>query len=111
MSILVKGLQMPKDCEACPFWEGLVNGCPIAHYFTIRRKGVDRPEWCPLIPVPDHGDLIEKEYAIGSACSGRIRALPTTEDGEDWIRVEEVRQSIKSAPVVIPAERSEDGET
>lgn len=54
MGVYIKGLQMPKDCEACPFWEGLVNGCPITHYFTIRRKGVDRPEWCPLIPVPDH---------------------------------------------------------
>ena len=61
-----------------------------------------------ILLVPDHGDLIEREYAIASACSGRIRALPTTEDGENWIRVEEVRQSLKSVPVVIPAERSEE---
>ena len=56
--------------------------------------------------LPDHGDLIDREYAIGSACSGIIRTLPTTEGGENWIRVEEVRQSLKSVPVVIPAERS-----
>ena len=61
-----------------------------------------------IIAVPDHGDLIDREYAVGSACSGRIRTLPTTEDGEDWIRVEEVRQSLKSVPPVIPAERAEE---
>ena len=61
-----------------------------------------------ILLVPDHGDLIDRGYAIASACSGRIRALPTTEDGEDWIRVEEVRQSLKSVPVVIPAERGEE---
>lgn len=56
-----------------------------------------------IIELPDHGDLIDREYAIGSACSGIIR----TEDGEDWIRVKEVRQSLKFVPVVIPAERSQ----
>lgn len=60
-----------------------------------------------IIELPDHGDLMDREYAIASACSGRIRTLPTTEDGEDWIRVEEVRQSLKSVPIVIPAERSQ----
>lgn len=60
-----------------------------------------------IIELSDHGDLIEREYAIASACSGIKRTLPTTEGGEDWIRVEEVRQSLKSVPVVIPAERSQ----
>ena len=60
-----------------------------------------------IVELPNHGDLVDREYAVGSACSGRIRTLPTTEDGEDWIRVEEVRQSLKSVPAVIPAERSE----
>ena len=60
-----------------------------------------------IVELPNHGDLVDREYAVGSACSGRIRTLPTTEEGEDWIRVEEVRQSLKSVPAVIPAERSE----
>ena len=41
-------------------------------------------------------DLISRQVAIASAISGRIRALPTTEDGEDWIRVSEVRESLKA---------------
>lgn len=104
MSILLKGLKMPEKDEAL--------------VVVINSNGaVESPNWqwdytlikgAEAIPVPDHGDLIDREYAVGSACSGRIRALPTTEDGEDWIRVEEVRQSLKSVPAVIPAERSEE---
>lgn len=60
-----------------------------------------------IVKLSNHGDLVDREYAVGSACSGRIRTLPTTEDGEDWIRVEEVRQLLKSVPAVIQAERSE----
>ena len=91
MSVLINGMKMPKECGKC---------------FVGDREICSNG--CPLIELPDHGDLIEREYAIASACSGRIRALPTTEDGEDWIRVEEVRQSLKSVPAVIPAERSEE---
>lgn len=43
-------------------------------------------------------EYIDRTIAIGMAISGRIRALPTTEDGEDWIRVEEVRESLQSIP-------------
>ncbi len=109
MSLLIKGLKMPTSC---------LKGCPIdgincrlwedKYWASYEDPEKGRHRDCPLIELPDHGDLIDREYAVGSACSGRIRALPTTEDGEDWIRVEEVRQSLKSVPAVIPAERSED---
>lgn len=103
MSILIKELNM-KEIVYCPFCGEEYGECLISK----NREYCERLEKCPYEIIPDHGDLIEKEYAIASACSGRIRALPTTEDGEDWIRVEEVRQSLKSVPVVIPAERSEE---
>ena len=47
-------------------------------------------------------DLISRQAAIASAISGRIRTLPTTEDGEDWIRVSEVRESLKAVPSAQP---------
>ena len=43
-----------------------------------------------IVLVPDHGDLIDRDKL-------------TATDSWEWIRYE--------APVVIPAERSEDGET
>lgn len=48
----------------------------------------------------DH--LISRQAAIAYAVSGRIRALPTTEDGEDWIRVSEVRESLQRVPTIEP---------
>lgn len=110
MSILIKGAMPPSGCAFCHFNVdskcALIPGCNYDE-----TNGWQRRDDCPLVELPAHGDLIDREYAIASACSGIIRALPTTEDGEDWIRVEEVRQSLKSVPAVIPAERSDDGET
>ena len=45
-----------------------------------------------------NNDLISRQAAIDTAISGRVRALPTTEDGEDWIRVNEVRDSLLTLP-------------
>lgn len=107
MSLLIKDMEMPKNCLECVFYRTSSQDYDYCCISSAIPKGYI-PADCPLIELPDHGDLIDREYAVGSACSGRIRALPTTEDGEDWIRVEEVRQSLKSVPAVIPAERSED---
>ena len=47
-------------------------------------------------------DLISRQAAIATAISGRVRTLPTTEDGENWIRVNEVRDSLLSLPTAQP---------
>ena len=47
-------------------------------------------------------DLISRQAAIASAISGRVRTLPTSEDGEDWIRTSEVRESLLSLPSAQP---------
>lgn len=100
MSILIKGMKMPKEDELL-----------CIRIYPSGKVTIDMDLHCKwvaeAVEVLNHGDLIDREYAVGSACSGRIRTLPTTEDGEDWIRVEEVRQSLKSVPAVIPAERGE----
>ncbi len=47
-------------------------------------------------------DLISRQAAIATAISGRVRTLPTKEDGEDWIRVNEVRESLLNLPTASP---------
>ena len=104
MSILIEGMEMPKYIEpglVIEFADG-IDGKRYARLYHYQHGGLT--EWLEAVPVPElHGDLIDRGYAIATACSGRIRTLPTTEDGENWIRVEEVRESIKNAPPVIPA--------
>ena len=60
MSILIKGMEMPKDCNKCPM---TVDGyCRIIGYpngdAIIKRY---KPLWCPLVEVPKHGRLIDAE--------------------------------------------------
>lgn len=106
---VVRMERVPKNCDdGC--WGMLSGECPWCDSIDGYKMVGNRPPNCPIIAVlPDgHGDLIDRGYAIATACSGLIRTLAnTTECGEDWIRVHEVRESIKSAPTIVPAERSE----
>ena len=59
MDILIKNMEMPKSCEKCPL-KCVVKSNPM----IITNKGVSRltkEKNCPLIPVPEHGDLIDRD--------------------------------------------------
>lgn len=82
--LLIKGMEMPKDCLKCPFclfadgyWKCLVDGSHADF------GGTCRPSLCPLIPVPPHGRLIDAD------------ALPYLDI--EW-------EDIVNAPTVIEAE-------
>lgn len=71
MSILIKGIDMPKSCGGCEFVYNLVGGsyewweCAILHddinQFDTRRTD------CPLIEIPTpHGRLIDASELIKS---------------------------------------------
>lgn len=70
MSILIKGMEMPENCEAC--WncdKNFNNGdtlitdwmCLLKMRFVNARN---RPDWCPLVPVPPHGWLIDADVLM-----------------------------------------------
>lgn len=79
MSILIKGMKMPKSCIECMFYRAYSLNYDYCCISSATPKEYV-PADCPLVDLPDHGDLIDREYAIASACSGRIRSLPTTEE-------------------------------
>ena len=55
MSILIKGINPPKSCYTCS-WYNKVQ-CPVndgkCYYRTTRHPS------CPLIELPPHGDLVD----------------------------------------------------
>lgn len=73
--IYIKGMEMPTSCAACPMLEGdRMDGlCHAASrwldddehwlWYVYPEGDVDdsKPCNCPLFPVPDHGDLIDRE--------------------------------------------------
>lgn len=67
--ILIKNMEMPKACEGCPLCFLSSDG---RNFFCTRQIGKrfdlslssQRQENCPLIPVPEHGDLVQLDDAL-----------------------------------------------
>ena len=90
--IYIKGMEMPKSCASCYFkyvaFEGLVK-CDLAgHDFKDYRETGYRDD-CPLVPVPDHGDLIDRDALLATE----------RETFEDY--------HIEEAPTIIPASKED----
>ena len=73
MSILIKGMEMPKDCPFCPMAHfnklDALTGCDVVpgkRY--VKESETDywnsdkRPDWCPFVEIPTpHGRLIDAD--------------------------------------------------
>ena len=84
--VYIKGRKPPNSCDDC--W---VSDCPNDEHIDGYRM-MDRPYYCPLIPVPDHGDLIDRDACVNYARDN---------DSHAW-------ESLVYAPTIIPADK-EDG--
>lgn len=108
MTVLVKGMEMPKNCSVCPMLEGDADDglCHAAHrwldddeywFWQVYPEGdIDdsKPLNCPLIEVPTpHGRLIDADALLVDANKLRY--------GEGWLITVE---NIENAPTVIEAE-------
>lgn len=84
MSVYIKGMEMPTDCIFCPMFRGAWTMCSVLNRTTIVRG---RPDFCPLVPVPPHGDLFD---------ISKVKITPS--DDED------IAYEIDFGKTVIPAE-------
>lgn len=103
MSILIKGMAMPDCCWNCPLLEGEYGECNISRKKIKVADG--RLTDCPLIELPDHGDLIDQKE-IMREFSDFVRASNNSDFAEvpTW---NDAVSLVGSAPVVIQAERGE----
>lgn len=107
MSILIKGAKMPNNCCSCQL---------SSHDMCLLcGKDADdwlesRPEYCPLIELPDHGDLIDRNMLIGGFADWYIQESPMYigDNGVVAETIGDAMKAIEAAHVVIPAERSEE---
>lgn len=67
--VYIKGMDKPKECRDCPF--NIVGLC-TAKVAVFGKESLHDPGelWCPLVEVPDHGDLIDRETIVDSVCDG-----------------------------------------
>ena len=60
MSILIN-MEMPKNCNSCRLLDWSNGCCSLTNEATTNRRCVYRMAWCPLIELPPHGDLIDRD--------------------------------------------------
>lgn len=111
--VYIKGMEMPVTCCHCPLmgydpdreWVDSMARTG-AHICVLTGELIDntkREEHCPLVPVPPHGDLIDRREAI----------IDANERAYDfWLSDDEVNASIqflKEQPTIIPADPAEEG--
>ena len=101
MSVLIKGMEMPKNCGDCPIGDALccslMPKVPASwKEYTIAVRTNRRHSDCPLVPVPPHGRLIDADELSRAAL-------------ENFFFNFVPRWMVKDAPTVIPADKN--GET
>ena len=103
MSILIKGMEMPKKCGECllaklsPTGESL-----ICDYMLSSVSWEERPFDCPLVHVPPHGRLGDLDK-LGND----FRHMAKYQRGERQQGILWCCETIRLAPTIIPAEEGE----
>ena len=105
MSVIIKGMKMPKNCDNCDLiqfdGEGLEAHCPLSPYYRWCGTPPDYiPEGCRLVEIPTpHGRLIDADALM--ECRLEPNHYEELKDGyiPDY--------DLDSAPTIIEAEVSE----
>ena len=109
MSVLIRGMKMPKNCLTCKLrGDGsdskYIWDCPFTGLEYTREEGETRRlDDCPLIEVPaPHGRLIDAD-----AVAKRVLGSVNQEDAQGFMFTKIICQILKDAPTIIPAEEGE----
>jgi len=87
MGVYIKGMEMPTSCRACLYSRTDIRN---VDWCVLTEK--DLPCDCPLVPVPPHGDLIDRDPFI--------EFIKTHWDSYDqWFA-----EQLEARPTIIPAE-------
>lgn len=102
MSLLIKGMKMPKENELL-----------CIRIYPSGKVTVDMDLQCKqvaeAVELPDHGDLIDRDAFIGRQQSWALLIAMGHGDDDEWVKcIGEICAHLYDAPVIIPAERSEE---
>lgn len=102
MSVLIKGMEMPKNCDSCPcYYE--TEGAWRDECQVLRKEcaiSEERPSWCPLVEIPPHGRLIDADKLK--------EEFPHDEDWDYPVNTNSyVVETIDKSTTIIEAEESE----
>lgn len=110
MSVLIKGMKMPRCCLACPLYyydqdseHDITKRCPVLDHAEILPSYRKRRDDCPLVEVPTpHGRLIDadevKEH-MDHVCDAGGWLEPVTKAVREY-----VKKNIDDEETIIEAE-------
>lgn len=119
MGVYIPNMKMPEHCGVCRF---AVDGWCYAYgkpnIDALANDG--RTNFCPLVPVPPHGRLIDAD-ALAEKIDGiwdcndmvfrpndKICKIPEDCKGRKWAQTKDfIECMVKNAPTVIEAEEGE----
>ena len=99
MSIIIKGMKMPENCTECRF--GYDGKCFAVKPF--HRFFVDDPFECPLIELPPHGDLIDRDALMKDGWKLYKEVMRM-----GGYAIHEKPLDYQDIPTVIPADKGEE---
>ena len=73
MSVLMRGVQMPKNCEECNF----KGEC--RDYWEKIREAYTRPSWCPLVEVAEQTEPSGVRYSDHTDYKGAVNYTDSTD--------------------------------
>ena len=109
--IYISGMEMPKNCADCSF--EIFERCGALYGVLLPgdyyNKYTERPEFCPLVAVPDHGRLIDAD-ALMKILSKVVEVNASIEQRNEAVDQEMrclwwFKQQIGIAPTIIEADK------
>lgn len=101
MGVYIKNMEIPKNCAECKFWS--ICDClkEFDDYesllYAIDDGDLVMADDCPLVEIPPHGDLTDKDKLMQEFMDSDLDHLQR----DDW---KEVIQIVSDADVIIEAE-------
>lgn len=111
MSLIIKGMELPKSCDSCDLIqfddEGFEAHCPLSPYYRWCGTPPDyRPEGCRLVEIPTpHGRLIDADELFCEIDG--IKGWDYGDESDIAISAAEALSAIDDAPTIVEAEVSE----
>lgn len=85
MSVLVKGMEMPEKCGLCDLFhaESPMHCTVVKGHKTVGAPyGMPRPEWGPLVALPDkHGRLVDADALMHELNNSHYPGAPYVDAG------------------------------
>lgn len=104
MGIYIKGMEMPTSCGDCKAfvcyrqWAGDVGDC-FCGITKNDAKAKEKNADCPIVPVPPHEDLIDRDALMDLYADTDDLRLKDMK-----VPIAVIRQNIMDMPTIIPAE-------